>query len=55
MVKPFKLAVIQFGCPDSPSKDVNFERALIKIREAASNGAQLVLLPEYAVLRVRFL
>ena len=49
-MKPFKLACIQLGDPTS-NKYENLNRALNLIQEAATNGAQLVCLPEYACLR----
>jgi N-carbamoylputrescine amidase len=44
MSKPFKLAVVQ--CPGNALRPERFELLTRLIREAASNGAQTVLLPE---------
>jgi N-carbamoylputrescine amidase len=40
----FTLGLIQMRCSDNPAE--NRERALAKIREAASRGAQVICLPE---------
>jgi omega-amidase len=50
-MKPFKLACIQHGCP-TDDVAANLGRALRQIRTAAESGANVVLVPEYATLRI---
>src|SRR3569832_534533 len=40
----FKLAAVQMRC--APEPEVNLRRAVEKVREAASRGAQMIVLPE---------
>ena len=43
-MKDFKLAVCQMAVTDDKQK--NIEKSVCMIREAAANGAELVVLPE---------
>jgi N-carbamoylputrescine amidase len=43
MTQPFRLGLVQMSCPDP--KD-NLEKAVVKVREAAARGAQVVCLQE---------
>ena len=49
-MKPFRLACIQLGS-ETADKEANLTLALDMMKEAATNGAHMVLLPEYALLR----
>ena len=43
-LKPFRVGLVQMSCSTSPSE--NLEKAIVKIREAAARGAQIVCLQE---------
>src|SRR4051812_39289876 len=42
--KPFRIGLVQMSCSTNP--DENLDKAVVKIREAARGGAQIVCLQE---------
>ena len=45
MIKNIKIGLIQMNCPVDDSK-INFDRAVNRIEKLASEGAQIICLPE---------